>query len=605
MAAAGTAARLRFAGIAVLVFTLTYAIASILAIPRSTEPFTTYAGATYAHASTAAHAADLAAGLGLLAAGLLAWVGPRTRRVGVLALLAGIAWFGPDWEGWDGGPPVRPQPRRRRGAVLPRARLPPRARASATGGSASAAVPGRGHRRLRRVAAFVSVGRALFRDPFLDPYCWRNCHRQLVPRPRRPGARARPRRRLGPRGARDRPACSSPDGRLAAATASGPARRVLLPVLVPGLLVGAAASAYAVALLRTPLEDPRRAPGSPSSSSRSVASRRCARARARVGSPRDPRAREPRSRAARGRARRGAAPGHARDVRSPRRWATRRSTSATGFPRRSSGSSTPGHRPDVRRLRARSGGDADRPRRSPARGRRPRRRAARRGRARGRRSARRRGSRSRTSGCRPRCSPSSRSCARRARGSSRPATPSGGGSSATSTTARSSACSRSPTTCASPARGRGRDGGSSARCSSRGATRPTRGARRAARARARHLPGDPRRGRASAPALATLADERAAPGRARRRCRPSASRRRSRRPPTSSVAEAIDDAGRARSATLAVSVARATPDELVVDGRRTTAAPPRGARARRRPRRRARRHARARADALRAEIPCA
>src|SRR6266516_6466066 len=89
MAAAGTAARLRFAGIAVLVLTLIYAIASILAVPRSTEPFTTYAGATYAHASTAAHAAELAAGLGLLSAGLLGWVEPRTRRLGVLTLLAG------------------------------------------------------------------------------------------------------------------------------------------------------------------------------------------------------------------------------------------------------------------------------------------------------------------------------------------------------------------------------------------------------------------------------------------------------------------------------------------------------------------------------------
>ena len=97
MAAAGSAARLRFAGIAVLVLTLAYAIAAIVAVPRSAEPLT-----TYAHASTAAHAADLAAGLGLLAAGLLAWVGPRTTRLGVLALLAGIAWFGPDWEGWDG-----------------------------------------------------------------------------------------------------------------------------------------------------------------------------------------------------------------------------------------------------------------------------------------------------------------------------------------------------------------------------------------------------------------------------------------------------------------------------------------------------------------------
>src|SRR5205809_2121797 len=104
MAEAGSAARLQLAGIAFLVLTLAYAIAAILAVPRKAEPLTTYAGATYAAASTTAHAADLAAGLGLLAAGLLAWTEPRTRRLAVLALLAGVAWFGPDWEGWDGGP---------------------------------------------------------------------------------------------------------------------------------------------------------------------------------------------------------------------------------------------------------------------------------------------------------------------------------------------------------------------------------------------------------------------------------------------------------------------------------------------------------------------
>src|SRR5213595_1409778 len=150
MAAAGFAARSRFAGIAVLVLTLTYAIA------------------TYADASTAAHAADLAAGLGLLSAGLLGWVEPRTRRLGVLTLLAGIAWFGPDWEGWDGGPAFV----RSLGAVVtpfflallfhlvlavPLGRLrswPNRSLVVAAYG----------------VAAFVSFGRALFRDPFFDPY---------------------------------------------------------------------------------------------------------------------------------------------------------------------------------------------------------------------------------------------------------------------------------------------------------------------------------------------------------------------------------------------------------------------------------------------------
>ncbi len=256
MAAAGTAARLRFAGSAVLVLTLIYAIASILAVPRSTEPFTTYAGATYAHTSTAAHAADLAAGLGLLAAGLLGWVEPRTRRLGLLALLAGIAWFGPDWEGWDGGSPFV----RSLGAVvtpfllallfhlviaLPLGRLrswPARVVVIAAYG----------------VAAFVSFGRALFRDPFLDPYCWRNCLYNSFLVHAHPGV-ARALDDVWVRSSLAIGLLLVVMGAWRLLTASGPARRVLLSTLVPGVLAGGAASAYAVALLRTPLEDPRSA----------------------------------------------------------------------------------------------------------------------------------------------------------------------------------------------------------------------------------------------------------------------------------------------------------------------------------------------------------
>jgi signal transduction histidine kinase len=255
MAAAGSAARLRFAGVAILALTLAYAIAAILAVPRSAEPLTSYAGASYAHASTAAHAADLAAGLGLLAAGLLAWIEPRTRRLGVLALLAGVAWFGPDWDGWDGGPPFV----RSLGAVvtpfflallfhlvlaLPLGRLrswPARVLVIAVYG----------------VAAFVSFGRALFRDPFLDPYCWRNCRYNSFLVHADPGV-ARALDDVWVRSSLAIGLLLVVMGAWRLLTASGPARRVLLPMLVPGVLAGAGASAYAVALLRTPLEDPGR-----------------------------------------------------------------------------------------------------------------------------------------------------------------------------------------------------------------------------------------------------------------------------------------------------------------------------------------------------------
>ena len=75
-----------------------FAIAAVF-VPHSGASATTNASI-----SSTARTADLLAGLGLLAAGLIAFTEPRARRVGLLSLLAGVAWFGPDWEGWDGGP---------------------------------------------------------------------------------------------------------------------------------------------------------------------------------------------------------------------------------------------------------------------------------------------------------------------------------------------------------------------------------------------------------------------------------------------------------------------------------------------------------------------
>ena len=145
---------------------LAYALATLVA---ATPARTT----TYAGAGAAARVGDLAAGLGLIAAGLLAWGEPRARRLGTLSLLAGVVWYAPDWEGWTGGSPLV----RSLGATaapflaplvlhivlgLPSGRLQSWwSRAAALCGYAAAAVAG--------------VGLALFRDPFYDLYCWRNC----------------------------------------------------------------------------------------------------------------------------------------------------------------------------------------------------------------------------------------------------------------------------------------------------------------------------------------------------------------------------------------------------------------------------------------------
>lgn len=204
-----------------------------------------------------AHAADLAAGLGLLAAGLLASVEPRTRRLGAPAIAAGVAWFGPDWEGWDHGAALA----RSLGAITPPLFLalafhlvlsfPLRRLRSRLGCAAVAAV--------YTLAAVVSLCRALFRDPLLDPYCWRNCidNSFLV---RADQALVQTVDHLWLRVSLAIGLLLVVVGAWNLLTATGPRRRLLWPGLATGALVGAAAAAYAGALWRNPLEDPRSGP---------------------------------------------------------------------------------------------------------------------------------------------------------------------------------------------------------------------------------------------------------------------------------------------------------------------------------------------------------
>jgi signal transduction histidine kinase len=208
----------------------------------------------YAGVSGLAHAADVAAGTGLLVAGLVAWFDSGSRRLGALAMLAAAAWFAPDWEGWDHGSPVvrsigtaagplflvlvfhlvLSSPSGRIRGLLSRAAL------AAAYASAFAVV----------------LGRALFRDPFLDPYCWRNClDNVFLVHPDQGIAQALDDVWLRSAVALGVVLIISGVWRLLAGTAS--ARRALFPVLVPGVFVGGAEAAYAVAHLRSPLEQPR------------------------------------------------------------------------------------------------------------------------------------------------------------------------------------------------------------------------------------------------------------------------------------------------------------------------------------------------------------
>ena len=221
------------------------ATAALLATPR------TIGLTTYGQASGIAAAADLAAGLGLVAAGL-ARVGRSPREPPRCRARC--------WPASRGSGPTGRAGRAGRRSSAASASLPRRSRWRCRSRSCS---PGRGRRASLRgaivaliaLAAVVSAGRALLRDPFLDPHCWRNCtdnvFRLWTDRSIAPALEAI--------WVRFGLAAGGLVATLAAwrlATATRPARRILAPVLLPGVLVGAGAVAYAVALLRNPAERP-------------------------------------------------------------------------------------------------------------------------------------------------------------------------------------------------------------------------------------------------------------------------------------------------------------------------------------------------------------
>ena len=225
-------------------------VVTLLVIPRSDLASTTHAGA-----SPAAGVADLAAGLGLLGAGLVVWLFWPGSKPGLLVVsLAGLAWFAADWAGWEGGPPAA---RSMAMAVepfflafvvhlvlaSPGGRLPTRRRRIAVGV-------------VYAVAAAISGGRVLFRDPFLDPYCWSNCRDNVFLISARPDvARVLDRTWILFSLVVGLLLATLAIRQLAAATPT--ARRSMSPILVPGLLLGAAIAAHALALLSKRLESPR------------------------------------------------------------------------------------------------------------------------------------------------------------------------------------------------------------------------------------------------------------------------------------------------------------------------------------------------------------
>jgi signal transduction histidine kinase len=209
--------------------------------------FTTYAGR-----SAPAAALAVIAGLSLTLGGLVVSFRPSTQRVGQLALIAGFLWFAPAWVGWAGGPPLV----RSLGMVFAGFLFPVLVHlvlAYPTGhlqsGAARALVG-----LVYLEAVLSALGRALIRDPFVDPGCWDNCiDNVFLVRSMPPIARGIQ--------ALDLLVVAVAAGALAILclwrllVATGPARRAIWPMSVAGIVLATATAAHSVALSRA-TEDP-------------------------------------------------------------------------------------------------------------------------------------------------------------------------------------------------------------------------------------------------------------------------------------------------------------------------------------------------------------
>jgi signal transduction histidine kinase len=146
---------------------LAYA-AGALAVALGPGEFTTYAGR-----SAPAAALAVIAGLLLTVGGLVMSFRRLNLRVGQLALVAGFVWFAPSWVGWAGGPPLV----RSLGMLFAGFLFPillhlvlayPNGVLQSRVAQALVAV-------VYLEAVVSAIGRALFRDPFVDANCWDNC----------------------------------------------------------------------------------------------------------------------------------------------------------------------------------------------------------------------------------------------------------------------------------------------------------------------------------------------------------------------------------------------------------------------------------------------
>jgi signal transduction histidine kinase len=211
---------------------------------------------SYAAASTGAAAADLVAGLALIAAGSFAWAERIRGSLGPVTILLGAAWLALDWVGWVDGPAVV----RSVATIAAPLLLPllvhlvlalPDGRIAAPASRIAVAAA-------YAVAAVVAVGRALVRDPLRDLDCWSNCTDNVFLVHADQGlANALDFIWLRLSAVIGLVLAAVALRRLLRATPAG--RAALWAVLAPAALAAAAEAAYALALIRDPVEDPERA----------------------------------------------------------------------------------------------------------------------------------------------------------------------------------------------------------------------------------------------------------------------------------------------------------------------------------------------------------
>jgi signal transduction histidine kinase len=219
-----------------------------LAVAQGPGRFTTYAG----HSGLTA-TLTVVAGLALVLAGLVTSLNRPAGRIGDLALLAGLVWFAPTWVGWDKGPPlVRSLGMLAAGFAFP---LLLHLVVAYPSGRLRVAVARALVSAVYLEAALAAIGQALFRDPFFDPDCWANCTDNLFL------LRSLPRLARGIE-TTDRWFTAAAAAALVTLCAwrllrdSGPARRALLPVALPAILLAGVVMAHTIALQGMPQEDP-------------------------------------------------------------------------------------------------------------------------------------------------------------------------------------------------------------------------------------------------------------------------------------------------------------------------------------------------------------